>query len=149
MQINISQGPIWKFKVCRGLPVIIILSSPAGAPSSRRSVFLYPSPNSLAIFDKFQSRLEKFCFFFSFFYLILVLLELDSWIFLWALIYRDGKMSFLMRTLTRKQEVDDIIRDTLDQVLVLRFGRESDPVCLHLDDIVILSSFSSYEIRNN
>ncbi|XP_039117728.1 thioredoxin-like protein 4B [Dioscorea cayenensis subsp. rotundata] len=49
-------------------------------------------------------------------------------------------MSFLMKTLTRKQEVDDIIRDTLDQVLVLRFGRESDPVCLHLDDILSKSS---------
>ncbi|KAM0946570.1 putative Dim1 family, Thioredoxin-like superfamily [Dioscorea sansibarensis] len=49
-------------------------------------------------------------------------------------------MSFLLRTLSRKQEVDDIIRDTLDQVVVLRFGRESDPVCLHLDDILSKSS---------
>lgn len=45
-------------------------------------------------------------------------------------------MSLLLRTLTKKGEVDAIIRDTIDQVLVLRFGRASDSVCLHLDDIL-------------
>ncbi|XP_010243975.1 PREDICTED: thioredoxin-like protein 4B [Nelumbo nucifera] len=45
-------------------------------------------------------------------------------------------MSFLLTTLTKKREVDSIIRDTIDKVLVLRFGRASDAVCLQLDDIL-------------
>ncbi|XP_042516706.1 thioredoxin-like protein 4B [Macadamia integrifolia] len=49
-------------------------------------------------------------------------------------------MSFLFTTLTKKQEVDSIIRDTIDKVLVLRFGRASDAVCLQLDDILSKSS---------
>ena len=44
--------------------------------------------------------------------------------------------SYLLTVLTKKQEVDTIIRDTIDKVLVLRFGRASDPVCLQLDDVV-------------
>ncbi|KAJ4955735.1 hypothetical protein NE237_012518 [Protea cynaroides] len=49
-------------------------------------------------------------------------------------------MSFLFTTLTKKREVDSIIRDTIDKVLVLRFGRASDAVCLQLDDILAKSS---------
>ncbi|OMO74755.1 mRNA splicing factor, thioredoxin-like U5 snRNP [Corchorus capsularis] len=45
-------------------------------------------------------------------------------------------MSYLLQTLTKKREVDTIIRDTIDKVLVLRFGRASDAVCLQLDDIL-------------
>ena len=45
-------------------------------------------------------------------------------------------MSYLLPTLSRKKEVDAIIRDTIDKVLVLRFGRASDSVCLQLDDIL-------------
>ncbi|XVF18603.1 hypothetical protein REPUB_Repub11eG0036900 [Reevesia pubescens] len=45
-------------------------------------------------------------------------------------------MSYLLPTLTRKKEVDSIIRDTIDKVLVLRFGRAADAVCLQLDDIL-------------
>ncbi|EHA8590962.1 thioredoxin-like protein 4B [Cocos nucifera] len=48
--------------------------------------------------------------------------------------------SLLLPTLSRKREVDGIIRDTLDKVLVLRFGRCSDPTCLQLDDILSRSS---------
>ncbi|KAJ6831369.1 thioredoxin-like protein 4B [Iris pallida] len=48
--------------------------------------------------------------------------------------------SFLLPLLTKKREVDTIIRDTLDNLLVLRFGRPQDPVCLHLDDILSKSS---------
>ncbi|KAG6466611.1 hypothetical protein ZIOFF_075581 [Zingiber officinale] len=43
---------------------------------------------------------------------------------------------FLLPTLTTKRDVDSIIRDTLDTVLLLRFGRAADFLCLHLDDIV-------------
>ncbi|KAJ7013285.1 hypothetical protein NC653_003086 [Populus alba x Populus x berolinensis] len=48
---------------------------------------------------------------------------------------------YLLTTLlTKKKEIDYIIRDTIDKVLVLRFGRASDPVCLHLDDILSKSA---------
>ncbi|KAK2403903.1 thioredoxin protein YLS8 [Trifolium repens] len=45
-------------------------------------------------------------------------------------------MSYMLTTLSQKREVDSIIRDTIDKVLVLRFGRASDPICLHLDQIL-------------
>ncbi|KAK4582364.1 hypothetical protein RGQ29_025519 [Quercus rubra] len=48
--------------------------------------------------------------------------------------------SYLLTVLTKKQEVDAIIRDTIDKVLVLRFGRASDPFCLQLDDILSKST---------
>jgi hypothetical protein len=48
-----------------------------------------------------------------------------------------GKMgSVLLPTLRQKREVDAAIRDTIDKVLVLRFGRAADAACLHLDDLV-------------
>ena len=53
--------------------------------------------------------------------------------------------SYLLTVLTKKQEVDAIIRDTIDKVLVLCFGRASDPVCLQLDDIVCHFSLTLYE----
>lgn len=50
---------------------------------------------------------------------------------------REGRMSgFLLPTLAKKRDVDFIIRGTLDTVLLLRFGRAADLLCLHLDDIV-------------
>ncbi|ONK72426.1 uncharacterized protein A4U43_C04F19310 [Asparagus officinalis] len=49
-------------------------------------------------------------------------------------------MSYALPNLSSKREVDSIIRDTLDRVLVLRFGRCSDPICLQLDDILAKSS---------
>ncbi|XP_077238276.1 uncharacterized protein LOC143879665 [Tasmannia lanceolata] len=49
-------------------------------------------------------------------------------------------MSYLLTALTKKREVDAIIRDTIDKVLVLRFGRVSDSLCLQLDDILAKSS---------
>uniref|UniRef100_A0A1D1XSS7 Thioredoxin-like protein 4B n=1 Tax=Anthurium amnicola TaxID=1678845 RepID=A0A1D1XSS7_9ARAE len=48
--------------------------------------------------------------------------------------------SFLLPTLTKKREVDSFIRDTLEKVLVPRFGRASQPECAHLDDILYKSS---------
>lgn len=45
-------------------------------------------------------------------------------------------MSYLLPHLTCKEEVDTAIIDTEDLVLVLRFGRDTDKTCLHLDDIV-------------
>ncbi|GLU07875.1 hypothetical protein SLE2022_248140 [Rubroshorea leprosula] len=57
-------------------------------------------------------------------------------------------MSYLLTTLTKKKEIDTIIRDTIDKVLVLRFGRPTDSLCLQLDDILaktapVLSKFAT------
>ncbi|XP_058067894.1 uncharacterized protein LOC131217136 isoform X1 [Magnolia sinica] len=49
-------------------------------------------------------------------------------------------MSYILTTLTKKREVDAIIRDTIDKVLVLRFGRSSEAQCLQLDDVLAKSS---------
>jgi len=49
--------------------------------------------------------------------------------------------SALLPTLRLKREVDAAIRDTLDKVLVLRFGRTADAACLHLDYILAKSSW--------
>ncbi|KAI3449869.1 hypothetical protein Pfo_006534 [Paulownia fortunei] len=49
-------------------------------------------------------------------------------------------MEYLLPTLREKREVDSLIRDTLDKVLVLRFGSSSDAVCLQLDDILYKSA---------
>lgn len=45
-------------------------------------------------------------------------------------------MSFLLPKLTSKKEVDQAIKSVAEKVLVLRFGKDDDPVCLQLDDIV-------------
>ena len=45
-------------------------------------------------------------------------------------------MSYVLSRLESKREVDRVIKKTVDKVLVLRFGKEADPVCLQLDDIV-------------
>ncbi|XP_078597221.1 thioredoxin-like protein 4B isoform X1 [Branchiostoma floridae x Branchiostoma japonicum] len=49
-------------------------------------------------------------------------------------------MSYLLPRLTTKKEVDQAIRNTAELVLVLRFGREHDPVCQQLDDILSKTS---------
>ncbi|KAJ0053984.1 hypothetical protein Pint_01587 [Pistacia integerrima] len=49
-------------------------------------------------------------------------------------------MDYLSTTLTKKKEIDSIIRDTIDKVLILRFGRSTDAVCLQLDDILVKSA---------
>ena len=45
-------------------------------------------------------------------------------------------MSYILNKLKSKKEVDNVIKATEDKVLVLRFGRETDTVCMQLDDIV-------------
>lgn len=45
-------------------------------------------------------------------------------------------MSYLLPKLTTKSEVDEAIKSTEDVVLVLRFGRDDDSVCMQLDNIV-------------
>ncbi|RRT80668.1 hypothetical protein B296_00001581 [Ensete ventricosum] len=53
---------------------------------------------------------------------------------------------FLLPTLSRKRDVDCIIRDTLDKVLLLRFGRAADPLCLHFDEIVRCAPLLPYPL---
>jgi len=48
-------------------------------------------------------------------------------------------MSYLLETLTKKEEIDNLIRNTIDKVLVLRIGRASDIVCMQLDEILAKS----------
>jgi hypothetical protein len=50
-------------------------------------------------------------------------------------------MSYLLETLTKKEEIDNLIRNTIDKVLVLRIGRASDIVCMQLDEIVSFGFF--------
>ena len=45
-------------------------------------------------------------------------------------------MSFLLPHLGSKKDVDNAIKSSEDKVLVLRFGREPDGVCMELDHIV-------------
>ncbi|KAJ1116953.1 hypothetical protein NDU88_005155 [Pleurodeles waltl] len=49
-------------------------------------------------------------------------------------------MSFLLPKLTSKHELDQAIKSTAEKVLVLRFGRDDDSVCLQLDDILAKTS---------
>jgi len=42
----------------------------------------------------------------------------------------------MLTKLSTKREIDEVIQNTEDLVLVLRFGRENDSTCLRLDDIV-------------
>lgn len=45
-------------------------------------------------------------------------------------------MSFFLPKLQTKKDIDHIIKTVAERVLVLRFGRDQDPVCLQLDEIV-------------
>ncbi|KAM7264408.1 hypothetical protein ACFE04_002091 [Oxalis oulophora] len=49
-------------------------------------------------------------------------------------------MSYLLTTLTKKTEIDTLIRNTIDKVVVLRFGRPTDSVCLQVDEILAKSA---------
>ncbi|KAL4225985.1 Thioredoxin-like protein 4B [Mactra antiquata] len=44
--------------------------------------------------------------------------------------------SFLLPKLKTKQDIDNVIRSTEELVLVLRFGRDDDIVCMQLDHIL-------------
>ncbi|KAK9762431.1 Thioredoxin-like protein 4B [Basidiobolus ranarum] len=45
-------------------------------------------------------------------------------------------MSYLLTNLCQKREIDSVIRETEDLVVVLRFGRATDTVCLQLDHLL-------------
>ncbi|XP_017557379.1 thioredoxin-like protein 4B [Pygocentrus nattereri] len=54
-------------------------------------------------------------------------------------------MSFFLPKLSCKKEVDDAIKTVAEKVVVLRFGRDEDPVCLQLDEIL---SKTSHGLKN-
>ena len=45
-------------------------------------------------------------------------------------------MSLFLPKLTCKKDIDEVIKGVAEKVLVLRFGRDEDSVCLQLDEIV-------------
>ena len=47
-------------------------------------------------------------------------------------------MSYVLPRLETKKDIDRAIKGSEDKVLVLRFGKETDAVCMQLDDIVSL-----------
>eukprot|EP00899_Mesostigma_viride_P025954 jgi/Mesvir1/6543/Mv16804-RA.1 len=49
-------------------------------------------------------------------------------------------MSYLLRAVKTKNDVDTVIRDILDKIVVIRFGRSSDSACMKLDEILMKSS---------
>ena len=53
-------------------------------------------------------------------------------------------MAYLLTKLQNKKEIDKVIKSTEDKVLVLRFGKEDDPTCLQLDDIVSFCTLTTY-----
>ncbi len=48
------------------------------------------------------------------------------------------EMSYVLPRLETKKDIDRAIKSSEDKVLVLRFGKETDAVCMQLDDIVSL-----------
>lgn len=51
-------------------------------------------------------------------------------------------MSYVLPRLETKKDVDKAIKGCEDKVLVLRFGREADAVCMQLDDIVSICNMT-------
>uniref|UniRef100_A0A671Q4T8 Thioredoxin-like 4B n=1 Tax=Sinocyclocheilus anshuiensis TaxID=1608454 RepID=A0A671Q4T8_9TELE len=51
-------------------------------------------------------------------------------------------MSLFLPKLSCKKDIDDAIKSVAEKVLVLRFGRDEDSVCLQLDEILITFSMA-------
>jgi hypothetical protein len=56
-------------------------------------------------------------------------------------------MSYVLPALKSKAEIDHAIRSTVDKLLILRFGYDSDMVCMRQDDIV--SIFVSFVAQSS
>ncbi|KAG5833430.1 thioredoxin-like protein 4B isoform X1 [Anguilla rostrata] len=54
-------------------------------------------------------------------------------------------MSLFLPKLCSKKDIDDVIKGVAEKVLVLRFGRDDDAVCLQLDEIL---SKTSHDLSN-
>ena len=57
-------------------------------------------------------------------------------------------MSYILRRLDTKKEVDQAIKTTIDKVLVLRFGKESDTICMQQDDILAKTSSQLFKMAD-
>ncbi|XP_058641999.1 thioredoxin-like protein 4B isoform X1 [Onychostoma macrolepis] len=54
-------------------------------------------------------------------------------------------MSFFLPKLSCKKDIDDAVKSVAEKVLVLRFGRDEDSVCLQLDEIL---SKTAHDLSN-
>ncbi|KAG9262184.1 thioredoxin-like protein 4B [Astyanax mexicanus] len=54
-------------------------------------------------------------------------------------------MSLFLPKLSSKKEVDEAVKAVAEKVLVLRFGRDEDSVCMQLDEIL---SKTSHDLKN-
>ncbi|XP_019897629.1 thioredoxin-like protein 4B isoform X2 [Esox lucius] len=54
-------------------------------------------------------------------------------------------MSLFLPKLSCKKDIDEVIKTVAEKVLVLRFGRDEDSVCLQLDEIL---SKTSHDLSN-
>uniref|UniRef100_A0A3P8V2I9 Thioredoxin-like 4B n=1 Tax=Cynoglossus semilaevis TaxID=244447 RepID=A0A3P8V2I9_CYNSE len=54
-------------------------------------------------------------------------------------------MSLFLPKLTCKKDIDEVIKGVAEKVVVLRFGRDEDSVCLQLDEIL---SKSAHDLSN-
>ena len=55
-------------------------------------------------------------------------------------------MAYVLPRLQSKKEIDRAIKKTEDKVLILRFGKDSDSVCMQMDEIVSEHSSSAYTV---
>ena len=53
-------------------------------------------------------------------------------------------MAYVLPRLQSKKDVDRAIKKTEDKVLILRFGKDSDPVCMQMDEIVSQRSSTAH-----
>jgi hypothetical protein len=56
-------------------------------------------------------------------------------------------MSYLLTQLSTKKEIDEVILNTVDKVLVLRFGRAADSVCMQQDEIVCFTNRCAHVLK--
>uniref|UniRef100_W5MTD0 Thioredoxin-like protein n=1 Tax=Lepisosteus oculatus TaxID=7918 RepID=W5MTD0_LEPOC len=56
-------------------------------------------------------------------------------------------MSWFLPKLSCKKDIDEVIKSVAEKVLVLRFGRDEDSVCMQLDEILKLSK-TSHDLSN-
>ncbi|KAI3377543.1 hypothetical protein L3Q82_008718, partial [Scortum barcoo] len=56
-----------------------------------------------------------------------------------------SKMSLFLPKLTCKKDIDEVIKGVAEKVVVLRFGRDEDSVCLQLDEIL---SKTAHDLSN-
>ncbi|XP_056268220.1 thioredoxin-like protein 4B [Pseudoliparis swirei] len=55
------------------------------------------------------------------------------------------KMSLFLPKLECKKDIDEVIKSVVEKVVVLRFGRDEDSVCLQLDEIL---SKTAHDLSN-